>query len=73
VQSGACFSGGIIVELVADIIPVLVHHASRLLLEIEERDVNQEETKLCSRFTVFEEERADNPEEEHDLALVEGV
>jgi hypothetical protein len=67
------FFGEIIVELVTDMIPVLVDHAPRLLLEIEERDVNQEETKLCSGFAVFEEERADNPEEEHDLALVEGV
>jgi hypothetical protein len=54
-------------------IPVLVDYAPRLLLEIEERDVNQEETKLCSGLTVFEEERTDNPEEEHDLTLVEGV
>jgi hypothetical protein len=54
-------------------IPVLVDHASRLLLEIEKRDVNQEETELSSGFTVFKEERADNPEEEHDLTLVEGV
>jgi hypothetical protein len=65
--------GGELVELVADMIPVLVDHAPRLLLEKEERDVNQEETKLCSGLTVFEEERTDNPEEEHDLTLVEGV